>query len=364
MNMHTQVEAEEASALITVPAPETAMDVFKSVAGIEPYLKIVRDAVANFIPPDIQTAKGRKEIKSFAMKVTRSKTALEEVGKKLAAETKDLPKKIDATRKHMRDVLDALADDVRKPVDDYETAEQARIEKHGNAIGNITGYATDLVHQSASALKMHLNAVSKIVVGPECEEFADDYKGAIERTTATLTAAISAAEIREAQEAELIELRAKAAAQAAKDREAEIERLAAERAKAEAERLAALEVQRIEAQARADREAAEREKQKAADDAARAVEEAARKEREAVAAIEEANRKAAQAEADARAKIEQERQAEAAATAKREANTKHKAAINRAACAALVAGGLSEDAAKQAVTLIAQGMIPAVTISY
>ncbi len=48
----------------------------------------------------------------------------------------------------------------------------------------------------------------------------------------------------------------------------------------------------------------------------------------------------------------------------READLEHKKSINRAALEAFIAGGMPEACAKQAVTLIAQRKIPAVTISY
>lgn len=48
----------------------------------------------------------------------------------------------------------------------------------------------------------------------------------------------------------------------------------------------------------------------------------------------------------------------------READLEHKKSINRAALEAFVAGGMTDECAKQAVTLIAQRKIPAVTISY
>jgi Holliday junction resolvasome RuvABC DNA-binding subunit len=49
---------------------------------------------------------------------------------------------------------------------------------------------------------------------------------------------------------------------------------------------------------------------------------------------------------------------------RREANKAHRAKINNTAVAALVGAGLSENAAKAAVTAIAKGDVPNVTISY
>jgi len=50
--------------------------------------------------------------------------------------------------------------------------------------------------------------------------------------------------------------------------------------------------------------------------------------------------------------------------ARRQADKDHRGAINRAALAAMVEGGMPEDCAKQAVTLIAKGQVPGITINY
>lgn len=80
---------------------------------------------------------------------------------------------------------------------------------------------------------------------------------------------------------------------------------------------------------------------------------------------------AEQAEADKKLAIaeeiqrqEAETQAEADALAKREANKAHKGRINKKAMECFIKGGLSEDCAKQAVKLLANGVIDGVQINY
>ena len=57
-------------------------------------------------------------------------------------------------------------------------------------------------------------------------------------------------------------------------------------------------------------------------------------------------------------------EAEAAETARREKNKRHAAAVNCKAMEAFVSGGIPEELAKLAVTMIAKRQIPAVSISY
>ena len=89
----------------------------------------------------------------------------------------------------------------------------------------------------------------------------------------------------------------------------------------------------------------------------------------------QAEQRAMQAEIDAQAKAEQAAAAErqryldeqreaAKAAALREADQANRAAVNRAALDAFIAGGLPEECAKQAVILIAKKQIPNITISY
>jgi hypothetical protein len=110
--------------LVALPLPQDALSVFTTEGAIDPYLARIREAIDAFAA-DPSTEAGRKEIKSFAFRIAKAKTALEAEGKRLADEQKEIPKKIDATRKRIKDTLDAWRDEVRKPVDDFEAAEAA-----------------------------------------------------------------------------------------------------------------------------------------------------------------------------------------------------------------------------------------------
>lgn len=103
-----------------------ALDVFKSSNSVEDIISKIESEVNSFVN-DVNTDKGRKEIKSLAYRVAQSKTYLDGLGKDLVAELKEIPKLIDANRKTVRDRLDALRDKVRQPLTEWET-EQDRIK--------------------------------------------------------------------------------------------------------------------------------------------------------------------------------------------------------------------------------------------
>src|SRR5690606_30544725 len=118
-----------AQELAIVPPKETALQVFQQPNGLDPWLKQIRDEIDAFVP-DVSTRKGREAISLTAHRVPRSMPALGGVGKGLVAGRKEIPKKIDAERKRMRDTVDAWRDEVRAPLTKSEGAEEARKAKH------------------------------------------------------------------------------------------------------------------------------------------------------------------------------------------------------------------------------------------
>lgn len=332
--------------LVTIP-PQDALSVFTTAGAIDPFLAKVRGEIDAF-DPDVTTNKGRKEIASFAAKISKVKVYLdEEVGKTLAAEQKEIPKKIDACRKHVRDTLEAWRDEVRKPLTDWEEAEKARIERHTNTIGRLEQIASIApLQRPVYELKEFLAEIEAVAVGPQCEEYEAAYAKAKAAAISAITEGIAARERYEAEQAELAELRRQAEERAKKDREEQIAREAADRARREAEEKAAADARRAEETILREREAAER------------------REQDLKRAAEDAERRATEAEEAARRRQAQEKAAEEAEAKRREADKEHRGRINREALQALVNGGVAEDAAKAALKLIIAGQVPNVTIRY
>lgn len=104
--------------------------------NVEPLLKDIQAKVANF-NGDVSTDIGRKKIASFAFKISRSKTAVDNMGKEHVAELKQLPKLVDEQRKMFRDGMDEMRDAVRKPLTDWEDADKERIAVHEGNLAEI-----------------------------------------------------------------------------------------------------------------------------------------------------------------------------------------------------------------------------------
>jgi hypothetical protein len=298
------------------------------------------EAQARSLVADPATAKGRKQIASNAFMVSKAKAYLDKLRKEYVDHLKALPKQVDAEGKAMRDRLDALKDEVRKPLTDWEAAEAQKAQAIQARIQGIRDMAS--VDGGLPELETALQIVQGVVIGEEYGDASGDAVLARDAAVGRLYARIEVAK-KSAAEAEA---RAKAEEEARVERERRI----AEEARVAAERRAAQEAERVAKEAAAREAAAERKVVEAEAAAKRAIAEA-----EARAQAQ------AQAEEDRRLKAERDARAEAD---RRAADLEHRRKINRAAVAALVADGIAEDTARQVVELIVLGAVPGVSITY
>ena len=371
----------EQTELAVVPPKETALQVYQTPNGLDPYLKHIRDQIDTFVP-DVKTAKGRKAIGSIAYSIARSKSALDDLGKDLVSELKEIPKKIDAERKRMRDTLTAWQEEVRRPLTEWEQAEAARVTRHEQGVAAIKAEGIELGLLDAEDLLTRIGRVEAVTLGDTWEEFDAEAGQVKDQVLVSLREALTARLKYDVEQAELARLRREA------DERAEQDRIrAAQEAAVEAER------QRVAQEQQAERDAAAKREQDLKDQAAAQEREAENQRLQLKLQAEQAERARIQAESDRVAteqRMEQERQAaarrqeEAAEQARqeerrradaaaaeivrqqeaRERDEAHRRSINRAALEAFMAEGMPESCAKQAVKLIAQRKIPNIAISY
>lgn len=316
---------------------------------------------------DTSTAGGRKEATSLAFKVTRSKTALDEMGKNFVAELKKAAGVVDADRRIIRDRLDALRDEVKRPVDEYDAAEDARKSGHATAIMEIqtVGQFADYGDVSASEIEGRVLTLKHLYADRDFEEFTDQVRSMRTATNEILSRMHKEAVTREAERAELERLRNAEAERVAAARKAAIEleqrdrdeRIAAQAKRETEERNAAValakENERLAAIARAERAEAD----------AKAAAERAEQEKARAAEKAERDRKAA---IDAeRLRVQGEREAEAFAAKEREANAAHRTNVNNEALNDLLQlEGMTRKVAAKVVEAIAVGKVSNVSIRY
>lgn len=340
--------SEALNELIVIPK-ETALEVFTTPGSIQPYLEQIKVAVTG-IAPDLSTDKGRKAVASLAFKVTKSKTYLETVGKGLADEQKEIPKKIDATRKTARDFLDALATEVRKPLTDWE-AEQAAIQAVINSMAGAYKLEPDRTAEQIEQAIAYLEAFD--LAGKGMGDRLAEAEAARAASLASLRDQYAKRKQYEDEQAELAELRRKQAEREQRDREDQIRRDAEENTRRE-----------IEQRQQQEREESERQVREAEEATQRAERERLAAEERHAQELRDSEARAEQAAEQERQRIAEEQRLEEEAARAREADREHKKSVNTAALSAFIDGGMDPEAAKLAVTLIAQRRIPAVSIAY
>lgn len=348
--------------LAIVPPKETALQVFQAANGLDPYLQQIRAEIDAFVP-DVTTKKGRDAIASIAHKVARSKTALDNVGKELVAELKEIPKKIDAERKRMRDLLDAWKDEVRAPLNEWEQAEADRVAKHQAGIDQIN-LRLEFRDLDAAELAANIEWLEGIAIGEHWDEFEAEAARAKDKALTALREALTIRQKHEAELAAIAKFQAEQAQREQKERDERIAREAAEQAQREAEQRAQAErdaAAKREADAKAAAE--QRELQLKLE-----AEQSARRELEAQQRAEQAERDA-EAKAQAAAAAERQRQAdeqariEAEAKA-READIAHKTAVLTSIKESFMGAGITEEQAKAIINMIRKGEVPSVSITY
>lgn len=349
--------------IIKLPSAMTA-ETFTNDAEFEKLYSQVKEAVDRHVP-DLTTKGGRDAIASTAYKVARTKTALVAQGKKLTEGWRDQTKKVNAACNAIEERLDKLRDEVRKPLTDWQAAEDARLDGHKENLDAILSFITTPPGSSSESLKTVLAELEGTVIDAAWEEFQDRAAIAKQDAIAAIGLLVEVAEKQEADAAELERLRA---AQAERDRRdadrraaevaaaAEAERIERER-KAEEKRKADLEAAAAEAAERAEREAAER---------------VASAERAAKEAQERAVREiaAAKAETERQAEIERQRVAaaletEVAEQRRRDADKAHRKLVNNNIVAELVeCSGITSEQAQAIVGHLVRGLVPNVTLKY
>ena len=343
--------------------------------GMDAILREITDHAKAEVP-NLETAKGRKAIASMAAKVAKSKTYLDGLGKDLVADQKASIKLVDEERKRMREHLDNLKVEVRKPLTDWEDAEKMRVEYHRSIIKHIQDCGLGLIGgESQSFGLLFTELEEKIIIDESFEEFEAEAHQAKTIALTKLRTAFEDSQKRAAEQAELERLCKEKEERDRQDHNDRIAREAAESARKKAEQKAIAEQQRVEKERQ---EAIQREEQ--------AKQQALEAERAQIAAEERARIQAEEAEkrmalADAVAKKQAEtaainarnaeilnqeakEAAELAEQEKREANKRHVGKIRKEAKESLIALGLSEDQAKAVVLAINAGKIANVSISY
>lgn len=356
-----QPDSEGKAELVVVEVQKNPVALFTDPKIYSEFYQRIKDAVSEH-EPDVSTDKGRRAIASLAFRVTKSKTTLDKAGLALTSTWRDQIKAVNESRFKMVEELDALAEEVRKPLTDWETAEDERKERIDETIRSFEAAAVIVEEDTAETVEARgREVVATELDADTLQERLDEVQAAKDRAIAALLRARDRLRQEEADRVELEKLRA-----------AEAERIEAERAereKREAEEAAERERKRAEDEKRKAEEAEAQRLKEAEERAAQAAREEAEKLHKEQLAAESA--RAAKAEQEARDAAERERQraeteqAEAAAIAAREKDKAHRRKLAGEAKEDLMElCKLDEDTARKVVLAVASDSVSNIQFVY
>ena len=345
------------------------------------FAKLKADVEAT--PIDLATKKGRDAIASVAAKVRSEKASIDKDRLRLTAEWRNMTAQVNGAWNGIKEQMDALAIEARKPLTEWEQAEKDRAEKVDAIINKIVLDGLVTIDDTAATVRERGTSVVNTEMDPALfGDNLDTAQKAKAHAISTLKEALARLTREEADRAELQRLRDEAAARAEADRLAaekveaerreaariEDERLATERAAQEAAERAQREQERQIAAQQAEAERIERAKVEAAEQAAREAQESAKAEQDARDREHARQLAEAQAERDRIAAQEKariaEQEAAAAAQAKRDADKAHRTKVKAAAKTAIMSCGADEDTARKIVMAIIAGEVAHTRITF
>lgn len=361
-------------AIIDIKNP---LQLFTTPKGLDAVIDKI-EAEVKTIDRDISTEAGRANVRSLAFKLAKSKNALDKMGKDLTDEQRAIVNAVNEERRRAWDRMEALQEEIRKPLTDWENAEKDRVAAHETGIKYLET-ADQWEHPATiEIVNKRLADFTPFYEGRDWQEFRSRADTLYANGLAALNARLAQLVKAEEEAAEFARLRAAEQDRLQKEHEAKIAEEAAKAATLEAERKAAQEAAAVEAARKAEQEAAaQREREaaaalKKAESERLAAEKAAKEAQEKAELDQIAAAKKAKADQDAaveaeRQRVASEQEAERKMAQAREADKSHKAKIHNEVKAAILKAGAILDAEEraQAITIaIAKGQIPHVKIIY
>ena len=338
---------------------------FQTQGGTDALFDRIAEQARSFVP-DVTTRKGREEIGSVAMKVSKSKTLTEKYAKDLVAEEKARIKLIDDDRIQFCKKMDSLRDEILAPRDAWEQAEKDRVSGHNAFIMSFVVMSAPQAYENRDSdfIKGIISEIENTVIDDSLEEFKDQAELAKFKALEVLRPALTDREKYEAEQAELERLRQAEQLRQQQERDAQIAREAAEKANREAEEKARFESERVQREKLASEQ---REARLVAEKEAAVLREEALK-RKAIDDAKQAEINKQQAIEAERQRIEAEQLAQVESVRKeqerREADVAHKKQICSEALKGLTDLGVDEAAGRAILNAINNGQVPHVSIKF
>lgn len=173
---------------------------------------------------DASTSAGRRTLISVAARVAKSRAFLKAQAGEVVKSLRNQVADVNARADRLVETLDEVRDSVRKPVTDWEQAEEARVTNLRNHLTSIRSLGAQAAHRftTTEEVTKASDDFEKLVATVDFQEFAEDAQEAIRATRTALFEAGNAIEVRQKEAQEKEELKRKLAeAEAEKKKAAE-----------------------------------------------------------------------------------------------------------------------------------------------
>lgn len=152
---------------------EIALEAFQTGDGLKEIVQRARDVVEDF-EHDTTTAAGRKRTASLANRVARFKVKLDGMRKDLVSDWKKKAAVVDANGRVVRDELDKLKIEARKPLTDWEQAKEKRANELNNRILRIDEFLVFDETPTLDELIARVGEVKSYIIDGSFEDFIID----------------------------------------------------------------------------------------------------------------------------------------------------------------------------------------------
>ena len=164
---------------------------------------------------DVSTPAGEKAIASMGARISKVKVAIMKAGDKTVEEARAIVQGMVKEKKLFEERMDGLRDAVKAQLDEYRAIERRRKDEHETALADIERLGNQ-IPEDVAGIEASIEAFNALV-GREWQEFKRRATEATVITRDRLQSALTAANRRAAEAAELAELRHRAAEGERKD---------------------------------------------------------------------------------------------------------------------------------------------------
>lgn len=157
---------------------------------------------------DLSTEAGRKSIASRAYAVSQLKTKLDEAGFARTEKHRKVVDGVNLLRKVLKSSLDEVRDKIRKPLDDWNIQEKARVDTHQQVLNQIDATLTILESDTGETIEKRIAWLDELDTSETAlQEFSERVSAAVFLSLEQLRPALDRIRKSEADQKELDRLR-------------------------------------------------------------------------------------------------------------------------------------------------------------